>query len=146
MEILIVLVIVSVLIAIALPYYRNAVESSRITEAVLLWGRQKNFAQGYRFSEDTARQTNERLAAARLRYFTAQLVCRPKENPQELCWEVEFDPKDTHASMQYRLLTTHNFSRLACMGLNSAGNRFCESLSRQEPPDQIDGHNTYWVY
>ena len=43
-ELLVAVLIVGILSAVAIPYYYNAVENARITEVVLLWGRQKNFA------------------------------------------------------------------------------------------------------
>lgn len=42
-ELLIAVLIIGVLSAVAVPYYFNAAESARMTEAVVLWGRTKNF-------------------------------------------------------------------------------------------------------
>lgn len=40
-ELLIAVLIIGVLSAVAVPYYFNAAESARMTEAVVLWGRTK---------------------------------------------------------------------------------------------------------
>ena len=38
-ELLVVVLIIGILASIAMPYYFNAVESARMTEVVMLWGR-----------------------------------------------------------------------------------------------------------
>ena len=144
LETLVAVVIVAVLAAIALPYYRNAVEASRITEIVMLWGRQKNWANGHNLTEAQAQKATENLRKAKLKYFTGEVLCREKENSSELCWEAEFTLRDPNATLQYKLITTHNFARLACVGLNSAGESFCESQSQQDP-EKMDGQKVYWI-
>ncbi len=144
LETLLALVIVAILASIALPYYRNAVESSRMTEIVLLWGRQKNWANGYSMSTEQAQKATDRLQKEPLKYFTGQVVCREKENTAELCWEAEFTQRNEDASLRYKLVTTHNFSRLACIGLNHAGENFCESQSQQEPYEE-NGEKIYEI-
>ena len=42
LEVLVVVLIIGILSAVALPYYFNAVENARLTELRLLWGRGKN--------------------------------------------------------------------------------------------------------
>lgn len=142
LEILIVILIIGILSAIALPQYRNAVETSRTTEVVVLWGRQKNWATGRNLSAEQAQKATERLQQAKLKYFTGQVICREKENPDELCWEAAFTRLDD-SSLQYKLITTHNFMHLACVGLNEAGKNFCQSQSQQETPEVIGGEETY---
>ncbi len=144
LEVLVVLIIVAVLTAIALPYYRNAVESSRMTEVVILWGQQKNWANGYNMSTEQAQKATERLQKAPLKYYTGQVICREKEDATQLCWEAEFSQRNEDASLRYKLVTTHNFSRLACIGLNHAGENFCESQSRQEPYEE-NGEKIYEI-
>ncbi len=144
LETLVVVVIIGILAALALPYYRNAVEASRMTEVVILWGRQKNWANGYNMSAAQAQKVTENLHKAKLKYFTGEVVCREKENAEELCWEAEFTQTDERPTVQYKLITTHNFTRLACVGLNSAGQGFCESQSQQDP-EEINGEKTYWI-
>jgi prepilin-type N-terminal cleavage/methylation domain-containing protein len=142
LEMLVVVLIIGILSAIALPYYQNAVESSRTTEVVLLWGRQKNWATGHNLSAEQAQKATERLQQAGLKYFTGEVICREKEDPNECCWEAEFT-RHEDSSVRYKLITTHNFAHLACMGLNNAGKKFCESQSQQETPDIIGGEETF---
>lgn len=143
-ETLVTVLIIAVLAAVALPYYRNAVESSRMTEIVMLWGRQKNWATGYNMSAEQAQKATERLNKAKLKYFTGEVVCREKSDENELCWEVEFTRLE-NSSIRYQILSAKNFTRLLCMGLNSAGNDFCESQSQQDSPEIIDGKKVYWI-
>ena len=145
LETLVVLIIIVILTALALPLYRNALESSRLTEVVLLWGRQKNFATGYNFSPEQAQRTTENIRKANLKYFTGEIICREKATPQELCWEIQFT-RLGNSAVRYQVLTDKNFTRLMCIGLNSAGKDFCESRSRQETPDKIDGKDAYWIH
>ncbi len=144
-EMLVVLVIIVVLVAVALPYYRNAVESSRMTEIVILWGRQKNWASGHMLSPEQAHHATENLQHARLKYFTGEVVCRTKADPKEICWEVLFTQKDENSSVRYNLVTDKNFINLLCIGLNRAGEDFCESQSRDDSPQLIDGKKAYWI-
>lgn len=145
LETLVAVVIVAVLAAIALPYYRNAVEAGRITEIVMLWGRQKNWANGHNLTEAQAQKATENLRKAKLKYFTGQVLCREKENASEPCWEAEFTQIDENATVRYKLITTHNFARLSCVGLNGAGEDFCESQAHDETPAIMDGQKVYWI-
>ena len=58
-ELLVVILIIGVLSSIAIPYYFNAVEAARNTEAILLWGRTKNFYRGRQMDEEAARRFAE---------------------------------------------------------------------------------------
>ena len=142
-ETLVVVLIVGILVSIALPYYQNAVENSRTTEAVLAWGRYKNFASGHDFTSQQVEQIRQKLANSQLKHFDVALICPPKET-NELCWEAEFTRKNS--SLEYKLVTTRNFANLACVGLNSAGETFCKSQSRQETPDIINGEKVYPIH
>lgn len=140
LETLVVVLIIGILASIALPYYQHAVESSRMTEVVLAWGRYKNFATGRNFSPQQVEQIRQKLADSKLKYFDAALICPPKET-NELCWEAQFTRQNS--SLEYKLITTRNFANLACVGLNSAGESFCQSQSRQETPEIINGEQVY---
>lgn len=144
LETVVTVLIIAVLAAVALPYYRNAVESGRATEVVMLWGRQKNWATGHNFSPEQVQKANDRLQKAGLKYFTGEIVCREKQDENELCWEAEFTRVE-NSSVRYKLLTARNFTRLMCVGLNGAGNDFCESQAHTETPEIIDGQNAYWM-
>ncbi|MCQ2410777.1 MAG: hypothetical protein MJ053_04690 [Elusimicrobiaceae bacterium] len=144
LETLVAIIIVAVLIAIALPYYRNAVENTRSTEVVLFWGQQKNFVTGYNLSPEQAQRQTQRLNEGKLKYFTGEIVCREKADPNELCWEAEFTRRED-SSVRYKLLTASNFRRLMCVGLNHAGESFCESQSQQDEPETINGQQAYWI-
>lgn len=141
LETLVAVVIVVVLVAVALPYYYNAVENARITEVVILWGQQKNFATGYELSPAQAEKFTQRLQKANLKYFTGRIFCR--ENAGGICWEAEFtQTKEPHA--RYKLVTTDNFKKLACVPLNGAGESFCESQAVDEPLE-LNGEKTYII-
>lgn len=145
LEMLVVVLIIGILSAMALPYYRNAVESSRTTEVVLLWGRQKNWSKGHNLSAEQAQKATEHLQQASLKYFTGKVVCREKEDPAEICWEAEFTRLED-SSVYYKLITTHNFAHLACVGLNDAGKNFCKTQSQQETPDIIGGEEIFLLH
>ena len=143
-ETIVVLFIILVLTIIALPYYYNAVESARATEVVALWGRTKNWVIGFNMSESQAQSVNRRMGKTPLRYYSGQIVCREKENPNEICWEAEFTQLNENAHARYKLITTDNFSRLACVPLNDAGETFClsQALDEKTPP-LIDEKKAY---
>lgn len=146
LELLVVLVIVTVLVSVAVPYYLNAVESSRITEVVMLWGRQKNWANGYKMTAaQAATQTSRMNSSGQLKYFTANIVCREKPDTSELCWEAEFSQNKPDAHLRYKLVTLGNFARLGCVGLNSAGTNFCQSQSQQDPQPLNSQEQVYWI-
>lgn len=147
LELLVVIVIIGVLVLMALPYYQNAVQSARSTEAVIWWNRTKKMAAGRDFSQSKAermeKDTNEN---GHLKYFTLKLVCRPKEN-DELCWEAEFHLKTPNQSVQYYLATQMNFLQLVCVPQNDAGNAFCQTQAAQDegPDTEINGTPAYLI-
>lgn len=142
-EMLVVVVIIAILVAVALPYYRNAVESARMTELVVLWGNQKNFATGYNFSQEQANKFSQKLQGGKLKHFMGRLFCR--ENTSDICWEAEFTKTDTNEPVQYKIQTTNNFRRLACIPLNHAGQLYCESQANEETPLELDSTPAYLI-
>lgn len=143
LEMLVVVLIIAVLIAVALPYYRNAIESARLTELVVLWGHQKNFATGVNFSQSQADSWTSKLQRSNLKHFTGRIFCR--ENSSDICWEAEFTKKDTNDPLQYKIQTTQNFRRLACIPLNRAGKNFCESQANEENPINLNDEESYLI-
>ncbi len=127
LEMLVVVLIIGVLAAVALPYYFNAVENTRLTEIRLLWGRGKDFLAGKNFSSSDLEKINEQLQKAKLNDFTAEIVCREGNSP---CWEVVFTRKGGGA--QYQITSVNNFRQLACVPTNARGTSFCKSRSRDE--------------
>ena len=147
LELLVVLLITAVLTAVALPYYYNAVESARATEVVTLWGRTKNWVIGHEMSPTQAVRLNQRMNKTPLRYFNGQIICREKEDPKEICWEAEFTQRNEQAHARYKLITLQNFTRLACVPLNTAGENFCLSRTQDEnTPKIIDGEKAYLIH
>ena len=131
---------------VALPYYFNAIESSRLTEAVVLWGRQKDIANGAFFTPAQAGNLSSRINNQNpLKYFTVQIICQQKQSSDEPCWEAEFTQRNLNARVRYKLTTTHNFKHLACVGLNSAGENFCLSQSQQDDPENIENEQVYEI-
>lgn len=145
LELLVTVLLIGILAAIALPYYFNAVENARMTEAVMLWGRQKNFVTGKNMTQEQADRVTERLQKANLKNYTAAVFCRAKDNPDEPCWEAVFTQTNPNPHAKYKLTTTGNFLRLACMGLNDAGKEFCEGQAGGEPPVALDGGQAYLI-
>ncbi|WP_428041200.1 type IV pilin protein [Candidatus Avelusimicrobium fimicolum] len=144
-ELLVAVLIIGILSAVAVPYYYNAVENARITEVVLLWGRQKNFANGRFMSAEQAARLTEQIKKANLKYFTGEAVCRPENNEDIPCWESVFTQTAPSPHARYQLTTANNFMDLACIGLNRAGENFCEGQSRQSAPREIDGKTAYII-
>lgn len=143
-ELLIAVLIIGVLSAVAVPYYFNAAESARMTEAVVLWGRTKNFYKGRAMDEAHARRIESRAQKDNpLKYFTLHIICRP-ETGKTYCWEAEFEQKETRHAL-YKLTTTDNFLHLACIGLNSAGEDFCQSRAAQETPILVGGQSAFLI-
>lgn len=142
-EMLVVVVIIAVLVAVALPYYRNAVESARMTELVVLWGQQKNFATGHNFTQEQADKFSQKLQERKLKHFTGRLFCR--ENATDVCWEAEFTKTNEREPLQYKIQTTDNFRHLACIPLNHAGQLYCESQANNETPLELNNEQAYLI-
>ncbi len=148
LELLVVLVILSVLTATAIPYYQNAVQSARNAEAVIWWGGVKRWTGGASMNQQRAERIEKDVNEnGKLKYFTLSVLCREKENETEPCWEAELRLKDSSQHLQYYLATEKNFSTLLCVPLNSAGNSFCQGQSGQDgPPDRrVNGQDAYVI-
>ena len=148
LETLVAFLIIAVLVALALPYYFNAVESARMTEAVQLWGRNKSWVSGQDLSPEQAQRFTSRLnKQVKLKYFTGEIICIAKENANELCWEAQFTQQDEKAHARYKLVTAHNFLNLACVPLNGAGERFCKGQALDENnPETIGDEKGYIIH
>lgn len=147
LETLVVFVIIAILIAIALPYYFNAVERARMTEVVTLWGRSKNWISGQNISNEQANRVTKRLEQTKLKYFTGKIICLDKPDSQEICWEAEFTQQKENQHVRYKLVTLNNFMNLACVPLSNAGEDFCLSLALDEnKPEQIGDEKGYTIY
>ena len=143
LETAVVLVIITILTAVALPYYYNAVENARMTEVVILWGQQKNWVHGRAMSAQEAQRLSDKLQKSRLKNYTGRIVCRGEEN--SFCWEAEFTQTKQNPHAQYILTTTDNFARLACIGTNGAGENFCQSQALDDTPFLVDEQEAYYI-
>ena len=147
LEMLIVVVIIGILVLTALPYYENAVQSARSTEAIIWWGNTKKWAAG----KDMTRERADKIESdanenGKLKYFTLKLICRIKDGP-EFCWEAEFHLQPPNQRVQYYLATQKNFLQLLCVPQNSAGDSFCQTQAgRDEGPDaEVNGQPAYII-
>ena len=139
LEMLVVVLIIGILSAVALPYYFNAVENARLTEIRLLWGRAKGYLAGKNFSDSDLEKMNEQMQKAKLKNFTVELVCRDGTTP---CWEVLFTRKN--GSAQYQITSVNNFKQLACVAQNARGTSFCKSRSREKIT--LNGNDAYLMH
>ena len=142
LEMLVVVLIIGVLSAIALPYYFNAVENARLTEIKLLWGRGKDFLGGKDLSANDLEKINEQIQKTKLKNFTVQIVCRTGNTP---CWEVVFT-RNEDAAAQYQITSTNNFKQLACIPQNARGASFCKSRMKPNGQTNIDGNEAFFIH
>lgn len=141
LEMLVVVLIIGILSAVALPYYSNAVENTRLTEIRLLWGRGKNFLAGKDFSSSDLEKINEQIQKTKLNNFTAEIVCREGNTP---CWEVVFTRQGGGA--QYQITSVNNFRQLACVPTNARGTSFCKSRATSDVEITVDGKKAYLIH
>ncbi len=144
LELLSAILIITILTAAALPYYYNAVENARITEVVMLWGRQKNFASGRFMSQEQADRMTKRLQEEKLKNFTGNIICRGEDSASTPCWEAVFTQSNSNPHAAYELTTVNNFMHLACVPLNPAGKDFCQTQA-EGGPITIDGKEAYLI-
>ena len=144
LELLVVIVIITVLVAVAVPSYFNAAENARMVELKILWGHQKHWATGKQLSADEIAQTNERLQKYGLKYFTGEIVCRTQVPEGQPCYEVAFTRKSGVA--EYQITTVNNFRDLACVPSNVLGTSFCKSRMRPDGETTVDGQTAYLIH
>lgn len=140
LEMLVVILIIALLAAVAVPQYFNAVESARMVELKVLWGRQKNVAAGKQLTEADLAKWNENLQKANLKHFSAEAFCRTGDNAATPCFELRFT-RNARAAAQYQITSVHNLRDLACIPTNILGTRLCKS--RGEETLQLDGKTAY---
>lgn len=147
-EMMVVVLIVGVLAAVALPAYQNAVQSARNTEAVIWWGQLKRAGLASQITQQRAeRLENDANENGKLKYFTVDFICRDKADPNENCWELELRLKDENQHIQYFLATQENIQQLVCVPLNGAGEGFCQSQAAEDdgPDAEIEGQKGYII-
>ena len=144
LELLVVVLIIGILSAIAVPQYFNAVENARLTELRLVWGKSKDFLTGRDLSESDIDKITEHLQKAQLKNFTGEIICRENASENIPCFEAVFTRNST--TVQYQITTVNNFRQLACAPQNMLGERFCKSRAKQGEEIQIDGQDAYLIH
>ena len=145
LEMLVVVTIIGVLSAIALPYYFNVVENARNVELKIFWGSQKNFAVGKNFTAQELATHNARLRNAKLKHFTGQIICREGTPEGTPCYEVEFT-RNADAAAQYKITSLDNFRQLACIPTNALGASFCKSRMQKDGQIKIGNQTAYLIH
>ena len=145
LELLVVIVIITVLVAVAVPSYFNAAENARMVELKILWGHQKHWATGKQLSAEDITKTNEHLQKYGLKFFTGEIVCRTTVPEGQPCYEVAFTRK-AGASAQYQITSVNNFRDLACVPSNILGTKFCKSRMRPNGEITVDGQTAYLIH
>lgn len=144
LELLVVIIIVTVLVAVAVPSYFNAAENARMVELKILWGHQKHWAAGRQLTAEDIAKTNESLQKHGLKYFTGEIVCRTEVPEGQLCYEAAFTRKSGPAA--YQITTVSNFRDLACVPKNVLGTRVCKSRMRPAGQITVDGQTAYLIH
>lgn len=147
-ELMVCVIIITVLTGLAMPYYFNAVQTTRNTEAVIWWNQVKRMASRQNMTAERAARYERRVnEEGKLKYFTLKLFCRIKPG-NEPCWEGELHVKNPSQHIQYFLATQNNFMTLTCVPTNDAGESFCQGWTgRDEGPDtEIEGRPAYTVH
>lgn len=144
LELLIVVLIIGILSAIAVPQYFNTVENARLTELRLVWGKSKDFLTGRDLSESDIDKITEHLQKAQLKNFTGEIICRENTPENIPCFEAVFTRSS--GTVQYQITTVNNFKQLACIPQNILGERFCKSRSRPGEEITLDGSSAYFIY
>lgn len=145
LEMLVVVVIIAVLTAIAVPQYFNVVENARNVELKIFWGSQKNFATGKNFTAEELATHNARLQRTKLKNFTGQIICREGAPEGTPCYEVEFT-RNAGAAAQYKITSVDNFRQLACVPTNLLGTRFCKSRMQKDGEIKIGDDTAYLIH
>lgn len=145
LELLVVVLIISILCAVAVPQYFNAVESARMVELKILWGSQRYWAAGKQLTAKQIADTNEHMQKHGLKYFTGEIVCRAGGSASVPCYEAVFTRKP-QAAAQYQITTVNNFKNLACVPTNALGTRFCKSRSIANGQITVGGQEGYLIH
>ncbi|MBP5429978.1 MAG: prepilin-type N-terminal cleavage/methylation domain-containing protein [Elusimicrobiaceae bacterium] len=145
LELLVVVLIIGILSAVALPYYFNTVENARNVELKIFWGSQKNYAAGKQFTEEELTKHNARLQNAGLKNFTAQIVCREGAPEGTPCYEVVFT-RNANAAAQYQITSVNNFRALACIPSNALGTSFCKARAKPNGKIKIGEDDAYLIH
>lgn len=145
LEMLVVILIIGVLSAVAMPYFFNAVENARLTELRLLWGRQKDWAIGKNLTEEERAKINEQLQKKGLKHFSGEVICRDGAPEGQPCFEVVFT-RNAGAGAQYQITTVHNFRELACVPTNILGTSFCKSRAKPGGETTVGGKTAYLMH
>ncbi len=145
LELLVAVLIISVLSAVAMPQYFNAVENARLTELRLLWGRQKDYVVGKNLSQDELNKINEMLAKKGLKHFSGQVICREGAPEGTPCFEIVFT-RNAGAGAQYQITSVNNFRELACVPANARGTSFCKSRMRPGGEITVSGKTAYKIH
>ena len=147
-ETLVVVLIIGILAAVAMPAYQNAVQSARNAEATLWWGQFKRMGSNKYITQERAERYEQEVnEKGRLKYFTLDFICRTKADPDENCWELELRLKNEGQHIQYFLASQNGLQELVCVPLNNAGETFCINHSGQDdgPDAHIEGQDGYIV-
>ncbi len=147
-EMMVVVLIIGILAAVAVPAYQNAVQSARNTEATIWWGQlHRAGAARYMTQERAQRYEKNVNEKGKLKYFTVAFFCRTKDDPNENCWELELRLKDENQRIQYFLATQKNMQELVCVPLNGAGESFCRGQAGNEddPDANIEGQDGFII-
>lgn len=145
LELLVVVLIVSILTAVALPQYFNVVENARMVELKVLWGSQRHWAAGKELSEAQLADINTRLQKYNLKNFTGEVVCRTGTSLATPCFEIVFT-RNANAAAQYQITTVDNFKKLACVPSNLLGTQVCKSRSIPDGQIRIGDQDGYLIH
>ncbi len=145
LELLVVVLIIGVLTAIAVPQYFNAVENARMVELKVVWGSQRHWATGKNLTEQQQADINARLRKHPLHHFTGEVICRTGAPEGVPCFEVVFTRK-ANAAAQYQITTLDNFKKLACVPTNVLGTQVCKSRSIPDGEITIGEQKAYLIH
>lgn len=145
LELLVVVLIIGILTAIALPQYFNVVENARMVELKVVWGSQRHWATGKNLTDPQLADINERLQKHPLHNFTGEVICRDGAPEGVPCFEIVFT-RNASAAAQYQITTVNNFQKLACVPTNILGTQVCKSRSIPDGEITIGEQKAYLIH